>query len=129
MHPIDGSAATAIVVADGIVRYDAGPHPTVLACTVGELRAALRLLGPTATVAFAPHGTEPPAHAGVTTLPVTDAVKRVAAGRVAGTLDRTNLRYLVGPATVSRTALDALLAGLDDDALVHPLAAGPLCAI
>ena len=124
MHPIDGSAASALVVVDGVVRYE--PAPTGLVCFAGELRAALGMLRPTVTVTFAPHGTEPPTHPGVTTLPVTDAVKRVAAGRVTGSVDRTRLRYLVGPAIVSRAALDTLLQRLPDDAVVHPLAAGPL---
>ena len=124
MHSPDGSAV--LVVVDGVVRYDVGAGPTALVCTAGELRRALDALGSTTAVAFAPHGVAPPSHRGVTALPVTDAVKRVAAGRVTGTVDRTQLRYVVGPAVVARNALDALLVDLSDDALVQPLTAGLL---
>jgi hypothetical protein len=122
VHRDDGSGAVgrvvqAFTVVDGTLRYRAGDTRTPLACTAGALRkalAALDALDPAGAVAF------------VAVVPVTDAVKRVAGGRVVGSVDRTPLRSLVGPARVPRDAIDALLAGPPpppDDAVVRPLAA------
>ena len=133
MHPADGSGGAAgpdgtverFAVVTGRLRYPTGPRPTELRCTAGALREALAALGPGECVLFVPEGAHDPAdHPGVTAVPVTDAVKRVVEGRVVATIDRSELRFLVGPARVVRAAVESLLAGLPDDATVQPLIVG-----
>jgi hypothetical protein len=133
VHPADGSGGVArpdgtverFAVVAGRLRYPTGPRPTELRCTAGALRAALATLGPVELIPFVPAGAgAAPDHVGVVAVPVTDAVKRVVDGRVLATVDRTALRFLVGPACVPRRALEALLAALPDDAAVHPLIVG-----
>ena len=122
------SAAGALVL-----RYPAGAHARAVRCTAAALRDALDGAdADTTTVLFVPDDapldpawTSGPG-AAVTLLTVTDAVKRVADGLVVATVDRTPLRYLVGPAAVGRQALATLVAGVDDATIVHPLAVSPL---
>ena len=115
-----------------VLRYRAAAHARSLRCTAAALRDALRDGDDAATVLFVPHDApgEPAwieaTGAAVTLLPVTDAVKRVADGMVVATVDRTPLRYLVGPAAVDRQSIAALLAGIADGTIVHPLAVSPL---
>ncbi len=129
MHPAHASQppidAFGPAVVDGVptLRYEADGAGRVLACTVGALRRGLRLLPPGDHVALVPLGDDPPDAPAVTTLPVTDAVKRVHAGLLVETVDRAPLRFLVGPARVRRSTLEALVAEGDDDDIVLPLAA------
>lgn len=129
MHPAHASEPTVDAFGPGfhgalpMLRYTASGSARSLACTAGALRRGLALLPPSDLVALVPDGATPPDRPAVTTLPVTDAVKRVRGGLLVETVDRASLRFLVGPAVVRRATLEALVAGAADDDVVLPLAA------
>ncbi len=129
MHPAHASQPPVDAFGPGLhdgvptLRYPAAEPARSLACTAGALRRGLALLPPGDLVALVPDGATPPDRPAVTTLPVTDAVKRVRHGLLVETVDRTPLRFLVGPAVVRRATLEALVVGVRDDEIVFPLAA------
>jgi hypothetical protein len=107
-----------------VLRYEAAAGTRALTCTAGALRRGLAQLPPGDLVALVPDGAEPPDRPAVTLVPVTDAVKRVRDGLLVETVDRTRLRFVVGPAVVRRATLEALAAAaVGDDDIVFPLAA------